>query len=488
MTNENGSAVVTLSSTAGTGNARIIATYNANADTVYVEFIEPYPAGQVDVTSSPAQISVGGDSTTITAKVFAENGQLIQDNTLVLFSTSNGTLSNLTGQTVSGEAKATLYAPNTTGTVTVTATAGSAQGQVDVEVTPGAVEVITLEADDDTLTANNSSVTNIVATVSDIFGNPVVQGTTIGFAAVGGTISESASVDATGHAIAQFRAGLTVGPAAITATNLDTHGSTTVYLTPSTPASVTLSITPQILAADGASEATLRAQVLDENTSPVSDGTEVVLTSQYGQIVQVVPVASRGGNRDGRLDGKFGSKTFKRSDYSSSTKGFSDSFNTTRFAQPTTSVLTVTTVNGYATAILVSATSATSDNITATAGDASDMKVAQYVAGEAASIQIDPGAMSLPADGVSSTTVTCSVVDAYGNPLGGGVAISVSSTLGSMSPSQGYTNSNGIFCLESQDGTSAGILCDNCLGKSSVRIPGSNLYRSNSEQRGDFLG
>ena len=119
---------MTLSSTTIIGTAQVVATYNATTDTVWVEFIEPYPAGQVDVTSSPAQISVGGDSTTITAKVFAENSQLIQDNTLVLFSTSNGTLSNLSAQTVSGEAKTTLYAPNTTGIVTVHCDCGKRAG------------------------------------------------------------------------------------------------------------------------------------------------------------------------------------------------------------------------------------------------------------------------------------------------------------------------------------------------------------------------
>ncbi|MBU1920511.1 Ig-like domain-containing protein, partial [bacterium] len=292
-------------------------------------------------------------------------------------------------------------------------------------------------------------------TVSDIFGNPAIQGTTIGFSAIGGTITQSASVDANGHAVAQFRAGLTVGPAAITATNTDVQGSTTIYLTPSTPWSVTLSITPQILSADGFSEAVLRAQVLDENTSPVSDGTEVLFSSQYGQITQIMPVASHRSGHAGRLDEGFSAKTSKQVNYAGSVKGISSSY-ASRFALPTSSVLTVTTVNGYATATLISGTAATTDIITASAGDATDDATATYVAGEASSIEVTPGMISLPADGVSSTTVTCRVVDAYGNPLGGGVSISVTSTLGTMTPAQGFTNTSGVFISNLRTGRQQG--------------------------------
>lgn len=457
VTNDAGVATATLSSTAFIGTATIIATYNQTRDTVYVEFIEPYPAGQVDVTSSLAQISAGADSAVITAKVFAENGQPIQDNTIVVFATNGGTLSNMTAQTAGGNATTKLYAPNNTGTITVTATAGTAVGTVDVDVTPGPVAIITLDAGVDTLTADNTSTTNVVATVTDIYGNPVIQGTTIGFTALGGSITQSASVDINGHAVAQFRAGLTVGPAAITATNTGVQGSTTIYLTPSTPASVTVSITPQILTADGYSEAVLRAQVLDANTSPVSDGTEVIFTSQYGQITQIAALASLRGSREGgKLDEGFSAKSFKQASPITNTKSYSSANTMSRFAQPTSAVLTVTTVNGYATATLISGTSATSDVITATAGNATDDATATYVAGAAASIEVTPSVSLLPADGVSSTTVTCRVVDAYGNPLGGGVSVNVSSTLGTMNPAQGFTNTSGIFISNLRSGRQQG--------------------------------
>jgi adhesin/invasin len=445
ITNASGVATATLTSSSYVGQAIVRVTFNMIRDSVSVSFLAPSPAGHIDVTSSRAQITAGLDSAVVTANVFAENGLQIANNTMVVFSTTGGTLSNVSGRTVGGEVTTTLRAPNSTGEVTVTASTGTVSSSINLEVTPGPVAFISVTAENDTLIANNSDATQIVATVIDDFGNPVIQGTTISFTASGGSVNQSASVDATGHAIVQFRAGLITGPAAVIASNTSVQGSTTIYLTASEPASIALTITPSQLPADGVTTATLRAQVLDVNTSPVSDGTEVVFTSELGQLAQSVPVASRRDANRGTFRQRSISNGLDQADDLGSAKDFGSFFTKTRNSKSLDAVLTVTTVNGYATVTLTSGTVAGEDMITATANDVTDEVSAQYVAGEAASIVITPGVTALPADGVSSTTVSCRVVDSYGNPLGGGVAITVSATLGTMTPSQGYTNPSGVF-------------------------------------------
>ena len=297
----------------------------------------------------------------------------------------------------------------------------------------------------DTLDADNSSEATITATVFDAFSNPVLPGTPVSFTADGGTITTSATTDAQGRAIVTFRAGLTIGPAAITATQNSKRGSLTIYLRGTTPATVTLNANPMRLIANGTTQSVLHVTVLDNQGRPVSDGTPVTFTAQQGTIsagTGTIIMKNRTSKTrsesawTGALDAKRVSKTAKGGAAAVSPwVGVSRQF----------SLFTATTLNGQTSATLTSPTVAGPDTVAASAGTLRDAQALQYTSGPAALIQVTPQAGQLPADGISSTPLTCQVTDAFGNPVGSGLMISLTASIGTVSPASGYTAGDGVF-------------------------------------------
>jgi hypothetical protein len=96
----------------------------------------------VSLSSAPTVIEADGKSTTIiTATVRGGDGGLVSDNSPVRFSTTLGTLSTDTVNTISGVARVVLTSSSTAGTATVTATyfggssAGVGTNNIDVQFT-----------------------------------------------------------------------------------------------------------------------------------------------------------------------------------------------------------------------------------------------------------------------------------------------------------------------------------------------------------------
>ncbi|MDD5087193.1 MAG: invasin domain 3-containing protein, partial [bacterium] len=441
-----GTAAATLVSTTETGSALIVARFGSTSDSVRVMFLEPAAASVIEVTSSRPQLSAGADSALISARVFDSNEQPIVDNTIVSFATTRGTLSHMTARTTAGVATTTLYASPTTGLATVTATTGgTVNGQVSVSVIAGPAASVTLTSSSDTLLADNTSTAMITAHVQDAYGNPVAQGSVVTFTAQGGTVTESSTVGPNGTASATFQASLLAGPAAVIATQNDVQGSLVIQLLPTLAATVNLWANPLQLTADGATQAALRATVLDAQGRPVSDGTSVTFAAETGTLngsgdgqgvrrrnndparTSTLEKSANGSTRDGRglLDG---SEAHARK-----SSGSLDALYTT------------TTVDGYAYATLTSPTVAGTDVVTAEVQGLVDSETLTYVAGAPARIQVTPALTEIPADGVSSTPVLCRVTDIFGNSVGSGFSISVSATLGQTSPASGYTNGSGEF-------------------------------------------
>lgn len=444
-----GVATTTLYSGATPGIARIRATYGSVSDSLDVAFVEPYPAASVVVNALPPQITAGLDSTTIRAIVYDAQGQRIADNTLVILTTDGGTLSSSYERTVSGVVVTTLYAPPATGVARVTANVGAGvTGYVDVEITPGPLATITLIPENDSLHADNFSTTQIDVYAKDGFDNPVHEGTPISFEASEGSITPAATVDAEGYVMVIFQAGLVAGPAAVTALNSDVQSSISIYLMPTPAASISLTAVPAQLPADGSSTASLTALVLDGESRPVSDGTVVTFTSVLGVLGPEGGVASiPGWVRTMRPKGV---KAGKTSMSHSTPNPVSRRGPVRPGCNPILSVYTTTTVDGYARAVLTSATTAGVDRVTASVGEIADEQFVTYQPGSAAQISVEPGAESIPADGVSTTPVTVRVTDSFGNAVGGGVDVTLETTLGTLFPMEGHTNTEGIFTTQLQ--------------------------------------
>ncbi|MCB9366706.1 MAG: Ig-like domain-containing protein [Calditrichaeota bacterium] len=439
---QTGTAIAMLTSTEAIGRAMVIAQYNENSDTVFVNFLEPVEAQSIQVNTSNSTMTAGSDTAVVSARVIGEDGETLQSNVLVTFSANSGSFSAQAVTTQDGIATTTYRAPVTSGTVTITASTGGINGSVGISIQPGALASLTVNAMEDTLFADNSSETTVRVLARDTYGNPALPGTIVAFSSSGGTISESASTDASGYAASTFRAGLNAGNATVTALNGSINGSASIYLRATAAEHLSLTVNPRQLVADGSSTSTLRAQVLDSENRPVSNGTVVTFTSELGQLGGPAVVTERGRER---ISSKNGSAVvqdnWSRVSSSSSDRVLRgpDRHNSVF------SVFSAVTQNGYAVATLTSSTTAGDDDISATTGGLSAQETVTYTAGSPATVEVTPGVTEMPADGVSSTQIVCRVYDAYGNPLRGGIPISITSTLGTLLPTSGFTNASGMF-------------------------------------------
>ena len=440
---QTGTAIATLTSTEAIGRAMIIAQYNDNSDTTFIEFMQPYAASAIQVNTSLSTMTVGVDTSVISVRVIGEDGQTLNSNVLVTFSANSGSFSAQAVTTINGIATTTYRAPVTAGDVTIIASTGTVTGNSNIVVQPGALASLTVSANSDTLWADNASETLVRALARDSYGNPALPGTIVSFSSVNGNVTQSASTDASGYASAVFRASLNPGNATVTALNGTISGSASIYLTMTEANSIAMTVTPRSLVADGQSTATLRAQVLDEQNRPVSNGTIVTFTSELGQLDGAGTLTS--GGKNGSAWKHSSNSTVGRNINSSVLVSAKGSRGPDRRGNPMSSIFNAVTVDGYAVATLTSATSVGSDLITAATNGLTTEQTANYHAGAAASVEITPGQTQIPADGVSSTQVICRVYDAFGNALGGGVAISVTSTIGTLLPTSGFTNSTGTF-------------------------------------------
>ncbi len=127
-TTKTGVATAELTSETQGGIADILATTDSKSDWTQVVFWTPTA---VTVVASPITIPIGGYTSTITATVVDQWENRV-DPVTVVFTTSLGTISPLTGTTSNGEALTTLTSGSTPGTATVTATASSKVGNASV--------------------------------------------------------------------------------------------------------------------------------------------------------------------------------------------------------------------------------------------------------------------------------------------------------------------------------------------------------------------
>lgn len=441
-----GTARTTLVSTTEIGVATVTAAHGSALDSLHVSFLQPAAASSIVVSVGRPTLSAGADSTTVTAYVFDADNRPISDNTVVFFTTTLGTLQNLTVRTSGGVALTLLHASPVTGTAIVTATTGGAiHGSASVLIVPGPSASIQMTSSADTLFADHSSESAITALVRDTYGNPVTEGSPVSFTAQGGTVTAASTTGPDGRAHAVFRAGLVVGSATVVAQQSTAQGNVNIYLRATIAASLTLSANPLQLAADGNSTSALRAAVLDDQGRPISDGTSVTFMSHLGMITAATsPLMIRDGGSEATRMTSW-SKVLSGAEKLNGGRAVKSRFRGGHPAVPTSSLYTTTTENGYAYATLTSPTQIGVDTLMATVQSLTDSRTVTYVAGTAAVIHVVPGVSQLPADGVSSTPVECHVTDNFGNAESGGVAVSVSATLGQITPASGVTGADGVF-------------------------------------------
>ncbi len=233
------------------------------------------------VTATPSAIPADGISTSrVRARLVETTSNVPLDGESVRFGSTAGAITGRVTTDATGTATATL-------TATATGTAGITVYYGNLLTTTTSVSFsalnLTLSAAPASIVGDGKTTTTVTARLVSALLNPVV-GVQVRFTTNLGSIAGSAVTDGSGEARAMLRSASGTGTATVSATY---EGAPTATMTVSftaipTAAEVLLSAEPGSLPADGASEATLTARVLDAGGNPVPDGTAVVFSVVSG--------------------------------------------------------------------------------------------------------------------------------------------------------------------------------------------------------------
>ncbi|MFH2098924.1 MAG: invasin domain 3-containing protein, partial [Pseudomonadota bacterium] len=294
-TNINGEATVTYTApgqvpgggASATDTVGVIST-NQKAKTVNI-VLNAASVGTVTISAGSSSIVADKAHTSqIFARVLNAGGGLVQDGTVVTFSTTAGTVTpytatapglvrTLTATTINGEATVSLWSSIYVGTAAVTATAGGRTASTTVDFIPGEPAELQLRANPASLPSDGKSTSSITVTVRDLNGNPVADGEIINFRVTLGSLSSLTSATTGGIASVTYTSPATGESDTITATATNGVAADPVNIVLIGPAiaGVILSADPDSLPANGTAQAQITATVSLEGGGPAPDGTEV---------------------------------------------------------------------------------------------------------------------------------------------------------------------------------------------------------------------
>ena len=292
-----GIAQVTLKSATNLGTATVTATCGGVNGSASVTFVAG-PVDTVTVTANPANLSAGSSTlSTIQATATDKDGNPSSGETIA-FTALFGSLSNAAAVTnASGIATVTYTAPKTvpTGgkdTITAKSTNGKS-GPATITLIAATVGSVTVTAGSSSLLADGSSATTIFATVKDVNGNNVADGTSVTFATTAGTLS-GATTTTNGIARVTLTSGTNPGTAVVTTTCGGFSDTVSIVFVAGPASQVLVTADPSNLTADGVSTSTIRVVVLDVNDNPVTNGTAVTFTVDYGTLSSLNGVTTNG--------------------------------------------------------------------------------------------------------------------------------------------------------------------------------------------------
>ncbi len=277
-TSTSGVAVVNLTSTTQTGVSVITATYGQSLrETVQVTINQSVPTF-LNVSASPNIILADNQSSSIiTAVVSDQSNNSVPDGTPVSFAIVSGTGTIESNKvTQNGVAISRLTSSTQPDTVTVAVQVAQLSDTTTVFYIVGPPASVTLSADSTSLPADGVTSTQVVATVFDAAGNPVVDGTRVDFSTDIGDITPTAQT-VSGRAVAQFVSSVT-GTATLRASVNSISDLITIQLRPGPPNSILLSYDPNTLGVKDSGRnqtVSITADVIDSKNNPVVDGTFV---------------------------------------------------------------------------------------------------------------------------------------------------------------------------------------------------------------------
>lgn len=428
------------------------------------------PYGPLTLNASPISIPADGVSTsTITTDQMTDRyGNIVDAGALFQVTTDNGTINDSglsTLEVASGDngiltftiQSSTVAAP---AQVTVQSTSSSSSGSITLTFEPGAPSgLITLQAQPSQLIAKSNAQSTIrvpaANPIRDSFGNIVADGTVITVQTTAGKLLDNGSpVDqmtaTTSAGIFSVTLSATDGPATavISAQSGAATGSASVTFVPDVAAgTVTLTPNPANLVADGSSTTQITSsEILDQYGTRVAQGTLFTVTRSSGTIL-------------------------------------------TADADSAPGLQIATDSQGILTFTLRSATTAGISHVTVQSvqGTASGATDVTFEPGEpAGTFTLTPVPSTLIAKSDQTSTITSStIVDANGNSVGAGIAVTITATGITVTSADTDGNStNGIQVLTNASSTiSCTVQADstNAVGPAQVTaqtVPGSAVSAS----------
>lgn len=344
------------------------------------DYVKTY---SIDLESNKASIKADGTSTAeITATIKSEIGVPLVGK-VVRFSVDDGSFipTNVVNTDKDGIATVKLTSSNTPGLKTVTVASDDVSKIIKIYFS-GDPETITLSSEKISLTADSVSTSKITALIKDKDGYPVPDGETITFAittgAGTGTLSAPpATTTSGGYTSITYTAPNVVptgGKATVSATsNNSKTGTVDIELTVVDIGRIILSVENPTIPADGQSSTSIKAEIKDTAGQPVDLGTLVVFTTNLGK--------------------------------------FANGQNT----------ITVKTPDNTGSVIipLIADTSSGRATIKATVGNVSQSITVSFEGGEntTADIMMTASPDTIPANGVSTLTVTAALYDSSKKPV-----------------------------------------------------------------------
>lgn len=382
-TNDSGVATTIFTAPAQSGTALITGHYNSTqTQSVNIEVKDTTPQS-VTLTPDAFSLLANGESFTELTSVWRnDNGELLKGIPVSFQSTSGTIVASATTDSF-GVAKTTLTSVASRTDLIAQVTASANGLQASTQILFKGIEFF-LNATPTRLTADGRSTSRIIAVLKEATSTIAISGASVTFGADLGTIPNSATTTASGVAAVDLTSSTKTGISTITAIYGQSLTDTVqVSISQSIPTFLNVSASPTMILADNQSSATITAVVSDQSNNPVPDGTQV----------NFAIISGTGTIESNKV-----------------------------------------TQNGIATSKLTSSTQPDTVTIAVQIGALSDTTTVYYIVGPPATITLTADSTSLPADGVTSTTVIANVFDVAGNPVIDGTRVDFTTNLGDITP------------------------------------------------------
>ena len=314
-----GQAIATLTAGSTAGPCTITARAGGKTATVTVSFLpsDQGNRGSITLDATPASIQVlnsgGADTESTVVATCRDAGGNLATSGVVTFSSSIGSVVGTANINPADGTATTIFSSSRTGQAEITASWEGAEASISVSVTAGPPHSINVQCVPGAIECNGNSFATVTATITDIAGNAVTDGTIVDFSVQAdisgggnGTITpETRTTDGVATALLFSRdsSGGTANAGTATAVvdilrakqlaaglpapvaDLQNH-ETQVQFTSLDVAEIHLGANPwNVRGWDFVGHTTtIAAVVYDSNHNPVPDGTAVYFTANHGMI------------------------------------------------------------------------------------------------------------------------------------------------------------------------------------------------------------